>query len=77
MQNIKDIAHKAKGNLFFFFINNKIIAANNNRINKFETGVTTKLNAELLVSFYEDLYKQFSIIDDLKLNINIWKQQAN
>lgn len=77
MQNIKDIAHKAKGNLFFFFINNKIIAANNNRINKFETGVTTKLNPELLVSFYEDLYKQFSIIDDLKLNINIWKQQAN
>lgn len=77
MQNIKDIAHKAKGSLFFFFINNKIIAANNNRINKFETGVTTKLNPELLVSFYEDLYKQFSIIDDLKLNINIWKQQAN
>lgn len=77
MQNIKDIAHKAKGSLFYFFINNKIIAANNNRINKFETGVTTKLNPELLVSFYEDLYKQFSIIDDLKLNINIWKQQAN
>ncbi|QSW90390.1 DUF3137 domain-containing protein [Flavobacterium endoglycinae] len=74
MQNIKDIAVKAKGNLFLFFTNNKIIVANNNRENKFETGVTTKLKPELLTSFYQDLYKQFSIIDDLKLNINIWKQ---
>lgn len=74
MQYIKDISSKAKGNLFIFFTNNKVIAANNNRTNKFETGVTTKLKPELLVSFYDDLYKQFSIIDDLKLNVNIWKQ---
>lgn len=74
MQNIKDISRKAKGNLFLFFTNNKIIVANNNRTNKFETGLTTKLNPELLISFYEDLHKQFSIIDDLKLNINIWKK---
>ena len=74
MQNIKDMAVKAKGNLFLFFTHNKVIVANNNRENKFEIGVTTKLKPELLTSFYEDLHKQFSIIDDLKLNINIWKQ---
>ncbi len=77
MQNIKDVANKAKGNLFLFFINNKIIVANNNRQNKFETNLMTKINSDLLVSFYEDLYKQFSIINDLKLNINIWKQKTN
>lgn len=75
MQRIKDIALRHKNNRLYIVIKDrKITVANNNRQNKFETGLFTKLTPELLGELYGDLCAQFAMIDDLKLNINIWQK---
>ena len=77
MERLKEMAKRTKGKYLVAFYNNKITVANNSNINNFEAGYSkslTKKENELLTGFYTDLYNQFSIIDDLKLNINIWKK---
>ena len=77
MERIKELAKRTKGEFYITFYNNKITVANNSGINNFEAGLSkslTKKENELLIGFYTDLYNQFAIIDELKLNINIWKK---
>ena len=77
MERLKELAKRAKGNHYIAFYNNKITVANNSGINNFEAGFSqsiTKRDNALLIGFYTDLCNQFAIIDELKLNINIWKK---
>lgn len=75
IQRIKDLSLRTKGKYFIAFNYDKITIANNNRENKFEASLFTSLTKEsTLEGFYKDLCDQFAIIDELKLNINIWKQ---
>ena len=77
MERLKELAKRTKGSYHVAFYNNKITVANNSGINNFEVGYTkslTKKENELLIDFYTDLCNQFAIIDELKLNINIWKK---
>ena len=77
MERIKELAIRTKGEFYIAFYNNKITVANNSGINNFEVGFSkslTKKDNELLIGFYTDMYNQFAIIDELKLNINIWKK---
>ena len=77
MERIKELSKRVKGEFYIAFYNNKITVANNSGINNFEASfsksITNKEN-ELLVGFYTDMCNQFAIIDELKLNINIWKK---
>ena len=77
MERLKELAKRSKGEYYIAFYNNKITVANNSGINNFEVGYSksiSKKDNELLIEFYNDLCNQFAIIDELKLNINIWKQ---
>lgn len=74
MQRIKDLTIKTKGQYFISFKNNRISVANNSKRNNFETKLFKSTDNHLMVSFYNELCNQLSIIDDLKLNIKIWKQ---
>jgi len=77
MERIKELAKRTKGEFYISFYNNKITVANNSGLNNFEAGFSksiTDKDHELLVGFYADMCNQFSIIDELKLNINIWKK---
>ena len=77
MERLKELAKRTKGAYYVAFYQNKITVANNSGINNFEVGFSKSLtnkNNELLVNFYTDLCNQFAIIDELKLNINIWKK---
>ena len=77
MERIKELAKRTKGEYHIAFYNNKITVANNSGINNFEVGyaksLTDKDNA-LLIGFYNDLCNQFALVDELKLNVNIWKK---
>jgi hypothetical protein len=75
MERIKSVARRTKGQFYIAFSNNKITVTNHNN-SKFGIGHFTSLtkdNNKLLVEFYENVCDEFAIIDDLKLNINIWK----
>lgn len=77
MERIKTLATRTKGDLFMSFKNNRISILNNSGINNFEPGrfnSISKNDNKLLLDFYTDLHNQLSIIDDLKLNINIWNK---
>ena len=77
MERIKELAKKVQGEFYIAFYNNKITVANNSGINNFEASFSksiTDKNNELLVGFYTDMCDQFAVIDELKLNINIWKK---
>ena len=77
MERIKELAVRTKGEFYITFYNNKITVANNSGINNFEASSSkslTKNDNEMLIGFYTDMCDQFAIIDELKLNINIWKK---
>ena len=77
MERLKKLAKRSKGEFYIAFYNNKITVANNSGVNNFEVGYSksiSKKDNELLIEFYNDLCNQFAIIDELKLNINIWKK---
>ena len=77
MERIKELAKRVKGEFYIAFYNNKITVANNSGINNFEASFSKSLvkdDNELLVGFYTDMCNQFAIIDELKLNLNIWKK---
>jgi len=75
MMRIKNLTLRTKGNYFISFKDNRITVANNSSKNNFEASMfksLTKKNA--MVNFYKDLCDELTFIDDLKLNINIWKK---
>lgn len=77
MQRIKALAERTKkGKYFMAFHNNKVSVLNNSGTDAFETGFHTKIDAALLDKFYLDICDQLSIIDELKLNINIWNNHS-
>lgn len=75
MQRIKDLTIRNKGKYLISFVNNRITVANNNGKNNFELSRFKSITENnTLQDFYSDLCSELSIIDDLKLNINIWKK---
>ncbi len=75
MQRIKDLAKTdPKGKFMISFKNNRISVANNSHRNNFEVSMFKSISKDKqIVQFYEELCNQLRIIDDLKLNVNIWK----
>ena len=75
MERIKQLAIRTKGQYYISFNENRITVANNSGKNNLEMGSKSLANNDYktLVGFYEELADQFSVIDDLKLNIKIWK----
>ncbi len=64
----------AGNSLYFSFKNDRISIANNNGRNNFETSMSVSLTEDnAMTRFYEELTEQLSIIDNLKLNMKIWK----
>ncbi|NDV70236.1 DUF3137 domain-containing protein [Dysgonomonas sp. 25] len=76
MERIKNLAIRTKGEFYISFYDNRITVANNSGKNNFEVKTfksISKDNNKMLVDFYQDICDQLAIIDDLKLNIKIWK----
>jgi len=76
MERIKQLSLRTKGQYYIAFSDNRITVANNSGKNNFEIKQSksiTKDDNKMLVEFYQDLCDQFAIIDDLKLNIKIWR----
>ncbi len=76
MERIKELARKTGGQFYIAFSKNKITVANNSQSSKYGVGYFNSLSKndnKLFVDFYNNMCNQFSIIDDLKLNIKIWK----
>ncbi len=74
MERIKKMRDKMGKNLHITFANNSIYIMNNNGKDRFEASWFKSLNKkENLIVFYNELSEQLSIIEELKLNINIWK----
>lgn len=76
MERIKELAVRTKGQFYIAFYNNRITVANNSGTNNFEIKSNKSItdnDYKVMTDFYQDLCDQFAIIDDLKLNIKIWK----
>lgn len=75
IKRIKELSLKNKNKLLISFRNNRISIANNSRKNNFEVSMFKSITANnQLNKFYDELCEQLRIIDDLKLNLNIWKK---
>jgi hypothetical protein len=73
MERIKALADKMGNRLYIAFANSKVYILNNNNKDRFETSWFTQVNKrETLLQFYNELAEQLSIIEELKLNNNIW-----
>lgn len=74
MQRIKEMSLKNKGKYLISFRNNRIAIANNSGRNNFEVSMFKSITKnKQSTQFYDELCAQLQMIDDLKLNINIWK----
>lgn len=74
MERIKGLIKSKKDNYLISFRNNRISMANHSKKNNFEVSMFKSITKNNQVQeFYEELCNQLKIIDDLKLNINIWK----
>jgi len=77
MERLKALNTRTTGDLFISFRNDRVSVFNNNGKNNFEAGLfksMIKNDYKMLMDFYTDLCDQLLIIDDLKLNINIWNK---
>ncbi|WP_018675347.1 DUF3137 domain-containing protein [Riemerella columbina] len=61
------------GKYFTSFRKNRISIANYSSKNNFEVSMFKSIKDNMVAEFYDELRQQLQIIDDLKLNINIWK----
>lgn len=74
MSRIMKMREKMGKALHISFANNSIYIMNNNGKDRFEASWFKSLNKkDNLIAFYEELDEQLSIINELNLNINIWK----
>ncbi len=74
MERLKSLRARMGSNVYIVFANNNIYIANNNGKDRFEIGMLSSVNKrESIVGYYNDLAEQLGIIDELKLNLKIWK----
>ena len=74
MERIKAMGQKMGKKLYIVFANNKLYIMNNNGADRFEASWFKQVNKhETLIQFYNELAEQLSIIEELKLNNNLWK----
>ncbi|MDR0660931.1 MAG: DUF3137 domain-containing protein [Prevotellaceae bacterium] len=74
MERLKALRRKMGNNVNIVFANNNIYIANNNGKDRFEIGALSSVNRrESIIGYYNDLAEQLGIIDELKLNLKIWK----
>lgn len=76
MEKIKSIQIKTKGKLLISFRNNIMYIGNNNGVDYFEADFLKTLNnKEVLMDYYKEIEDLLTIIDDLNLNLKIWKKK--
>lgn len=78
MDKLKKIRSTADQELYISFKNDRISFLNNSGRDNFEPGYFKSLGAnnnQLLLGYYNELCDQLSIIEELKLNINIWNKK--
>lgn len=74
MERLKALRSRMGNNVYIVFANNNIYIANNNGKDRFEVGMLSSINKrESIIGYYNDLAEQLAIIDELKLNLKIWK----
>lgn len=74
MERIKKVQEKTRGKLFISFRNDMIFIANNNGFDYFEPDFYKSINSkEAILEYYKEITDLLSIIDELQLNIKIWK----
>lgn len=74
MERIKNIQKKSNGKLFISFRNDMIFIANNNGFDYFEPDFYKSINSkDAILNYYNEIMELLGIIDELKLNIKIWK----
>jgi len=75
MEKIKSIQRKTKGKLLISFRNDIMYIGNNNGFDYFEPDFYKTLkNKDVLMDYYQEIIDLLTIIDDLNLNIKIWKK---
>lgn len=75
MERIKHIQRKTNGKLFVSFRKDLIFIANNNEFDYFEPDFYKNLDSKVaILEYYQEIKELLTIIDDLKLNIKIWKE---
>lgn len=74
MERIKKVQQKTKGKLFISFRNDLVFIANNNGFDYFEPDFYKSINSkEAILDYYKEIVDLLGIIDELKLNTKIWK----
>lgn len=74
MERIKKVQQKTKGKLFISFRNDLVFIANNNGFDYFEPDFYKSINSkEAILGYYNEIVDLLGIIDELKLNVKIWK----
>ncbi len=74
MERLKSLRSRMGSNIYIVFANSNIYIANNNGKDRFEVGMLSSINKrESIIGYYNDLAEQLGIIDELKLNLKIWK----
>jgi hypothetical protein len=74
MERLKSLRTRMGNDVYIVFANNNIYIANNNGKDRFEIGMLSSISKrESIVGYYNDLVEQLGIIDELKLNLKIWK----
>ena len=74
MERLKSLRSRMGSNVYIVFANNNIYIANNNGKDRFEIGMLSSVNRrESIIGYYNDLAEQLGIINELKLNLKIWK----
>ncbi len=75
MESLMALEKKHPGNLGFSFLDSHLHVAIHNRRSSFSIRPFTKLDKDLLTRFDEDLNIIYDIVDDLKLNKDIFKEE--
>lgn len=74
MERIKKVQQKTKGKLFISFRNDLVFIANNNGFDYFEPNFYKSINSkEAILGYYNEIVDLLGIIDELKLNVKIWR----
>ncbi len=75
MDRIQKLARTMGKSLHIVFANNRIYIANNNGYSRFSALWNKSVNRkEKLIEYFEEMKEQLNIIDELKLNADIWKK---
>ncbi len=76
MENMMKFEKNNPGRLNFSFIDTRMYVAINNNKDTFSLAIYRKIDASLIESFKRDVQVIYDLIDDLKLNVDIYKKEV-